>query len=72
MSHDDDLRGFENPAQFGDGLCFSRSFHCKLFPVLAACRIHAEAAGVAPSRPALKMPKQILIRTTTSSLPPET
>src|SRR5476649_2667810 len=63
VSHHHDVRGLEDPAQFGDGLRFTRSIHCKLFPVdgLPACR---GSRRVAPSRPAMMFTRSEPGRTT--------
>jgi hypothetical protein len=53
VSHHHDVRGLEDPAQFGDGLLLCRSIHCKLFPVMTACPRVAEAAGLLPAVPLL-------------------
>ena len=51
VSHHHDVRGLEDPAQFGDGLRFCRSIHCKLFPVMTARRMSQEPPGCyQPSR----------------------
>ena len=45
VSHHHDVRGLEDPAQFGDGLRFCRSIHCKLFPVWRFARVMREPPG---------------------------
>src|SRR6185437_3573787 len=52
VSHHHDVRGLEDSAQFGDGLSFCRSIHCKALSGWRLARMIRGSRRVATGRPA--------------------